>query len=805
MSDKLSNQIYKSRDEIRSQIVDYMRSYLEIENADLTKSSFLSFLVNTLATLTSNILFYQSSVYREFFLTKAQMKESVYELVSFLGYQPQRAEYATVDCLVTVPLNFDSNDVTFEFPVGYKAKAENIDFISDYKVIVNVKDNSSVTATVEEENRSYNIPVGIEDGEFFFIITLNQYSKNTQEFQIDEDLNLYQFVNIDVPIEEGGVSDIKVFVKPTDSSHVEEYSRTSSLFLLNQDDRGFVDREYDDGVRIYFGNGLIGYQPEPGSTVIVETTETLGSDGNVIPGSIENGERIYVSDGDDTSILDYEITNTSSATGGRDEESLEEIRHNAIDSLTSLNRLVSNSDYNNFELITDTDIIKHSTSILKRSDLKVNEIQVYTTLNYENDLVPTRNEILETTEKHINRGTVISSDDKDFVLPFDLTVDDINRVANYDYIINSLTMTPVLVTTYDKEYRFTTDQLTVYKDGDLAVFELRYNSEEDDSDELKCKMRIVNMDEGFEMVNDSTSNFKVEINYENLSDGELNLNFDVESPDGLVATYSSSVVFKQNLYDLMMSNLTTDSTGSGEVYVIYDVPVIEKSYYDDIDKEDFETKILQNIVGLELQDYRMLTDFNNVKFSNTIGKSINMLNNITDLKSVKEIVRELPEDPSTNDRYILESSGDLAVFDGEDWVINKPSNDTISYVEDLGYKIVYSEGSWIKPTYDLPLKIELEVFTKKDFSGSEVGLIEDIKDSLVDEFSDRFGSDSSLYKSEITDVVHTVDGVSHCHIIHPKTNIFFNYSMKDLTQQELLEYSPEYIHFTKDTITIRLY
>jgi len=50
MSDILSSQIYLSRDSIREQISNEIKEYLELENVDLTKSSFLSFLVDTIST-----------------------------------------------------------------------------------------------------------------------------------------------------------------------------------------------------------------------------------------------------------------------------------------------------------------------------------------------------------------------------------------------------------------------------------------------------------------------------------------------------------------------------------------------------------------------------------------------------------------------------------------------------------------------------------------------------------------------------------------------------------------------------------
>jgi hypothetical protein len=57
----LSNQIYLSRESLRSQISDEVKAYLELENVDLTKSSFLSFLIDIVSTLSGNLLFYQLS------------------------------------------------------------------------------------------------------------------------------------------------------------------------------------------------------------------------------------------------------------------------------------------------------------------------------------------------------------------------------------------------------------------------------------------------------------------------------------------------------------------------------------------------------------------------------------------------------------------------------------------------------------------------------------------------------------------------------------------------------------------------
>lgn len=802
----LSSQIYKSRDEIRSQIIEYMNTYLELENVDLTKSSFLSFIVNTLSTITSNLIFYQSSVYREFFLTKAQLTESVFDLASFLGYEPKRAEPAETDVLFTVPLEFDSNDVTFEIPFNYKCSAGNVEFRTDRKATVNVKNNTDVQITVEKDNTVYNLPVIIDTtsaNEFYFVLPIKQEKQSEQEFQIDQDLKRYQFVNIDVPIE-NTISDLKVFIRHPDSSEEQEYKEESSLYLLGPEDRGFVSRNSDEGIVLYFGNGLIGHQPEPGSTVLVELTETKGSDGNVIPGSISSGQRLVTNEGQ---VLDYSITNTISATGGEDEESLEEIRHNAINHITSLDRLVTERDYKNFSSITENKILTNVLPLLKRSDLKINEIQLFTVLYYGEELVPTKNLVVETNELNIPRGTIITDDnDIDYIILFELDIDKINRYAKYQYILNSLTTNPILSRTYDRDYNFIAPELKIYKDNDQAVFELDYESDESDSDNLECRLRILNMDTSLDMTNDhDNKKFTLSTDYQNLGNGQLNLQFTISNDNDLISSYTSDVTFKQNLKDSMYSNVSvTDSTNSDE-YMVYDVPAVRKSYYDDIDKEDFELNILQKIVSVNFKDYRMLTDFNNLKFADTFGVSSNMLKNETITSKVIDLVIEstdLPSDPEPGDRYITEIDGKIAEWTGSEWDYNEQRKNTIVYVEELDYKLIFTGREWIKPEFNIPIEIDIDVSTRTDYSGTELQLKENIIDNLLEEFDDKFGLDANIYLSELYEIVQNTEGVSYCHINKPKVDIFFDYDISDFSQQELLEYSPEYIYFDSDSISI---
>jgi hypothetical protein len=214
----LSSQINLSRDAIRSQIIEYIQTQLELENVDLTKSSFLSFMVNTISTLTGNLLFYQSSVYNEFFLTKAQIPESIYNLSAFLGYSPSEASYATANILVTIPLTFSDSFVSFSINEGFSFQTtDGIEFLTYYETNIEITNNTSASILITEGTKRYYLPTSINNGNLYFVLSLRQYKQDEQEFQIDSDLSEYQFYTLDMTID-GKVSEMNVQIKNPDTA-----------------------------------------------------------------------------------------------------------------------------------------------------------------------------------------------------------------------------------------------------------------------------------------------------------------------------------------------------------------------------------------------------------------------------------------------------------------------------------------------------------------------------------------------------------------------------------------------------------
>lgn len=859
----LSNQIYLSRDQIRTQIVDYMKYYLELENVDLVKSSFLSFLVDTISTLTANLFFYSVSTYKEFFLTKAQIPESIYNLSAFLGYNPVEAKYATANVLFTIPLGFDE-DVSFllsdpdnpdeDKRFNFIAKTGNgTEFTTYYKTAITVRQNSYITVTVIEDLiKTYNLPVSIDttssEPSFSFLLPMKQYSTVTQEFPVDPDTPLYQFVTVDVPLP-GTVSSMIVTVTRQGDSGTEEidtYTEIPSVYLMAPTDRKYVSRNITLGRRLVFGNGLIGWQPEPGSTITVSAKITKGYTGNVIAGSIKTGNKIYVrtSDGQLKDIK-YYLTNPSPATGGKDEESTEEIRSNSIANLVTLHRLVSEYDYQHAGVVVpESPIVDKTIPVLKRSDVKCNEIQLYSILEFgtrerldaitgetvvDNIIVPTRNlyyTIPLYGNLYIPRGTVIEFEDHEYYTLFDVRVDTINAYGYYDYVMYEIALTPLLSTSYGYAYNFVCTNLIVKKDEilDTVTFDLYYQTSEGDYENCNAILCIENTALQYDMINDVINKkFTYTFNpYTLFPEGTIIVKYKISNGLGIdkvsISDYETELTVRKSLSSFMMSNVSIDSTS----VIIYDIPVVEKTYYDSIVKKDFELNILQNMLNeVDFKNHRMLTDFTNFKLTNTIGTMTNMKYNPVTKSDVTDIGNiTIPTHYNVGDRYIIgytdtgswsqknsliaqciSETGDPEV----DWYYFTPITDDIVYVTNKGKKFIYNGYKWVLMEYACPLEIVVEVFKSPDYYGSDITLANLVKSTLLTVFSPRFGPNISLYKSEIIRTIQNIEGVGHCNLIKPESNIFFEYELTSLTEQELLEYSPEFIYFLESSIIVKVY
>ena len=721
---------------------------------------------------------------------------------------------------MTIPFGFTQATDTFTLAENFTFYAGDIKFKTYYDTTIQVTANSNATVTIELGNTTYNQPVSISTNSFSFILPVRQFATDVQEFKIDEDLQPFQFFSIEAALA-GQLSTATVQVQNPGDVSWTTWTEYSSLYLMDNNDTGYVIRRTDIGAEISFGNGLIGVQPPAGGTVRLTSNLSQGQDGNVIASSIKSGDRIYNSVTSGTpavtkaTLVNYTVVNSSAATGGADEESIEDIRSNSIANLTALNRSVTEDDYKNIDvIIDDSPLNPNSLPILKRSDLKVNEIVLFTTFNFSSVIVPTRDAFKSFAGTTVPRNTVVSIEGVDYYTLFDMTIDTLNNVAKYQYVVFELSQTPALTTTYDSDYDLQATSILARRSGAAAVYQLFYQSTEADAGTTTCSMEIVENNATYAMTNDGSASYTLTFpDYTVIPDGQLTYRFTIsDNTPSLKSTYTSQFTFTKSLEDQQQSNTAADATGN----IVYDIPVVLKSYYDGINKRSFELQVMQEIVNtLTFEDYRMTTDFVNLKFGNTTGSLTNMLLNKSTV-TVLDILCTPPTSPSLGAKYIVGTG--TGAWQGYDnyiatcsdataltWSFVEPDPDQMVLNSGDGYKYVYAEEGWVIPKYQIPLKIAVDVFKTNSYSGSLNDLAQTVRTAIYNAFSGRFGINAEIYRSEIYDAVQGVEGVKKCKVVEPESNIFFTYDIDLFTESELLEFSPDYIYFTTDDITVRTF
>jgi hypothetical protein len=195
----------------------------------------------------------------------------------------------------------------------------------------------------------------------------------------------------------------------------------------------------------------------------------------------------------------------------------------------------------------------------------------------------------------------------------------------------------------------------------------------------------------------------------------------------------------------------------------------------------------------------------------------NMLLNKNNKLAVKDMgLTSIPTSLTTGDRYIISGNeggtwtghrDDIAICTGSTastWTFIMPNANDITYVQSKSSNYIYTQYGWKIPQYDIPLQISIELFRILDSSITDVSLVYNIQAALVSAFSSRFGPNLTIYRTEIIEVIQGVTGVSHCRLIEPESSVFFNFDLLDFTEQQLLEYGPEWVYFEIDDITIKV-
>lgn len=650
MDFKKSIDIFSSRDKIRSQIIELSKNYLKLENFDFAQESYLSYIIDVLSGLTANLMYYNTSVYREQFLTQALQRESVLNLSTMIGYTPELAKPATAQVLISIPLgNFtdstnwismkllgrsnvttESNTDTYDTQV-FRVYSNDIVFSLKNTILLNRVTNDVNTSwnivqqiLLVDDNGNVNpngwktIEYNIVDNRIEFIAEFIQLEDITETFTIPK-LQPYEFYTFKFPFKKTGyLSDLGIYFVSTSTNEVlEEWTRKNSIFMLAPNEAAFTYREVDTGISISFGNGIIGKQPQSSSVCIASVGLTRGLAGNVISGSIRKSDSIFYvelentsstigTEGINTVSIIPKVVNIIPASGGDNPPSVDEIRSESIKSVSANKRLVSDTDYINMNLIVKDLPIENVFTMLKRSDLKRNEITVFTDIIYNNVIVPTKNLFYTDVafDNSSNESTYLiktgeeiledpDNEDSDVYLSmFDVEINKHTKEATYYYYVSSLEMPVSLIETEKDPLKFSTilpSYVVIYTDrtSDPELLHIRLNTTVLESNIYNCDVTVEldSRDVSTFTMNrkvDPTSNLLLTFTTEAIYDASNNLvSPHIEYPltnikEGLITikfklyytsngkeyynTSKAEVVVKRNLTDFMYSQVVETST-----------------------------------------------------------------------------------------------------------------------------------------------------------------------------------------------------------------------------------------------------
>ena len=297
-------------DRIKSNLKEYLRGQSEFSDYDFEGSG-MSVLLDVLAYNTHYNALYTNLAVNESFLDSASKRSNVVSLAKMLSYTPTSSlsARAIVDITVT---NVSGSPSYLTIPAlsafNTTIDGENYTFYNLAAVTAPREGTRYVMSGIElVEGTPLEYRYTVEDGTRFII-----------------------------PNEKADLTTLTV--RAIEGSLYTTFAKSTSIMRLESTSRVYYTQEIDNGLQeVYFGDGLISYRPDNGSTVVLNYF--------VSSEDAANGARVFTYSGTSLGGGIVAVTTTTAATGGSPQESIDSIKFNAPRMLTAYNRAVTADDY----------------------------------------------------------------------------------------------------------------------------------------------------------------------------------------------------------------------------------------------------------------------------------------------------------------------------------------------------------------------------------------------------------------------------------------------------------------------------
>lgn len=299
--------------QIRENLKTFLSGQSEFSDYNFDGSA-LSVLIDVLAYNTHYNALYTNLAINEMFLDSASKRSSVVSLANNFGYLPASAQASVAE--VDVSLIDAASQDDFKILPKYTPFSSSIS--GESYTFYTVEDYTSAKIGSEYKFNSVKLYEGIP-AEFSFICT-----------ELEE-----KFI---LPNREIDLSTIVVTVQQTgEQPDYERYALASSVLSLDADSKVFFIKELEDeSYQLYFGTNNLGKPILPGNVVTVQYLVTNKS--------LANGCTVFSYSGGSQTGAVTTIT-VAASSGGKEKETIEEIKYNVTRNYQNQDRAVTTEDY----------------------------------------------------------------------------------------------------------------------------------------------------------------------------------------------------------------------------------------------------------------------------------------------------------------------------------------------------------------------------------------------------------------------------------------------------------------------------
>lgn len=532
--------------DIREEIKKYLKDKYDIT---YNNGSNFNYIVDFLSILNMYSSYQLTNVAKNLTLASVADRKVAVALSQRLGYSPKKRIPASISGTLRINKSGLSGGVNFtnvyltgnDTGLPFKIDDFSVDEILDYEVNTNVYEVPFIAKQIEERKitTAYaGVPIYIDS---------DKIAEETITVTIDPD-DYINFENFD-----------------TIPSDVEK------IFFIEE------DTENDGRLFVSFGNGIIGASVASDTTVEIIYYITDGADGNgetsLTLETLNNTASITI---DETTI-----TNLNYSYGGRDRETLEEIKANAPRFYVTKNRLVTRKDYEALlKKLEDTDIKFYSVIDMYSQD---NLENFYKLGNIYLSFVPSAIYDEETTENTtLTKGETLAFDD----ISSTLTIDKDSVLSAYEdnFIIstNQVSVSPTYlyidvfpkIETKNKNYSITNinnDLLPILKDYSYLIEGLGKNFREYQVQDIimeDSRVNSVDLDIDFSIITNLSNILGTKIL--NIPNYIVSTNSKSRDIDNLYLGYSYNLEDQPDNRKILYGELKASSEGEFSRYLVLD-------------------------------------------------------------------------------------------------------------------------------------------------------------------------------------------------------------------------------------------